>query len=56
MRAIIIEKFGGPENLVIQNLPDPEPAPGNVVIEVKAFGFTTPRHTCERENWPRPQR
>jgi NADPH:quinone reductase-like Zn-dependent oxidoreductase len=31
MKAIIIEQYGGPEGLAIQNLPDPEPKPGNVV-------------------------
>jgi len=39
MRAIIIEQYGGPEQLVIRELPDPEPLPGHVVIEVKAFGL-----------------
>ena len=24
MRAIVIQKFGGPENLVIKEIPDPE--------------------------------
>ena len=38
MRAIVIQKFGGPENLVIKEIPDPEPKPGHVVIRVKAFG------------------
>ena len=54
MRGIIIEQFRGPEKLVILNLPDPEPKPGHVVIEVKAFGSTTPRLICGRENGPRP--
>lgn len=39
MRAIVIENFGGPENLVLKELPDPELATGHVVIEVKAFGL-----------------
>jgi NADPH:quinone reductase-like Zn-dependent oxidoreductase len=39
MRAIVIQKFGGPESLVIKELPDPEPKPGHVVIQVKAFGI-----------------
>jgi NADPH:quinone reductase-like Zn-dependent oxidoreductase len=38
MPAIIIRKYGGPEQLVIQKLPEPEPS-GHVVIEVKAFGI-----------------
>ena len=39
MKAIVIQKFGGPEQLVIRELPDPEPRPSYVVIEVKAFGI-----------------
>src|SRR5258708_18667671 len=39
MRAIVIQQYGGPEQLVVQELPDPEPMAGHVVIEVKAFGL-----------------
>jgi NADPH:quinone reductase-like Zn-dependent oxidoreductase len=39
MRAIVIDQYGGPEQLVLRNLPDPEPQPGQVVIEVKALGL-----------------
>jgi NADPH:quinone reductase len=39
MRAIVRQQFGGPEQLVIQEVPVPEPAAGQVVIEVKAFGL-----------------
>jgi NADPH:quinone reductase-like Zn-dependent oxidoreductase len=30
---------GGPENLVIKELPDPEPKPGHVVIQARVFRF-----------------
>ena len=36
MRAIILKQFGGNDSLVIENLPDPEAKPGQVLIEVKA--------------------
>jgi NADPH:quinone reductase-like Zn-dependent oxidoreductase len=39
MRAIIIKGFGGLDSLVIENLPDPVPQLGSVLIEVKAFGI-----------------
>ena len=39
MRAIVINEYGGPEQLIIEDLPEPEPEPGQVVIEVKAFGL-----------------
>jgi NADPH2:quinone reductase len=39
MRAIVIKQYGEPEVLHIEDRPDPEPKPGQVVIEVKAFGL-----------------
>jgi len=39
MKAIVREQFGGPEQLVIKEISEPEPLPGYVVIEVKAFGL-----------------
>jgi NADPH:quinone reductase-like Zn-dependent oxidoreductase len=34
VRAIVIQKFGGPENLVYKDIPEPEPKAGHVVIQV----------------------
>jgi NADPH:quinone reductase-like Zn-dependent oxidoreductase len=39
MRAIVITQYGGPDVLAIEERPDPTPAPGHVVIDVKAFGL-----------------
>jgi NADPH:quinone reductase len=39
MRAIVIKQYGGPEVLAIEERPDPKPEPGQLVIEVKAFGL-----------------
>jgi NADPH2:quinone reductase len=39
MKAIIITRYGGPEVLEIHERPDPKPAPGHVIIAVKAFGL-----------------
>ncbi len=39
MRAIVIKQYGGPEVLALEERPDPEPKPGHVLIEVKAFGL-----------------
>jgi len=36
MRAIVIKHFGGPEQLVIEERPAPEPKRGHVVIKVEA--------------------
>jgi NADPH2:quinone reductase len=39
MRAIQLEEFGGPEVMELVELPDPEPADGEVVVEVARAGI-----------------
>jgi NADPH:quinone reductase len=51
MRAIVIEKFGGPDCLVYEDLPEPEPMAGQVVIEVKAFGLNHAEMHMRRGEW-----
>jgi NADPH:quinone reductase-like Zn-dependent oxidoreductase len=51
MRAIVIEKFGGPENLVYKELREPEPKAGHVVIEIKAFGINHAEMHMRRGEW-----
>ena len=51
MRAIVRKGFGGPEQLVIQERPDPEPKPGQVIIEVKAFGINHAEMHMRRGEW-----
>src|SRR3954468_24603868 len=51
MRAIVIQKFGGPENLVIKEIPDPEPKSGHVVIQIKAFGINHAEMHMRRGEW-----
>jgi len=36
MRAIVIDRFGGPEELIVRDLPEPEPGAGEVGIRVAA--------------------
>jgi len=36
MRAVVLESYGGPEVLTIRNVPDPEPGPDEVLVEVAA--------------------
>jgi NADPH:quinone reductase len=38
MRAVIVEHPGGPEALTLVDLPEPEAAPGEVLVEVEAAG------------------
>jgi NADPH:quinone reductase-like Zn-dependent oxidoreductase len=51
MRAIVIEKFGGPECLVFRDIPQPEPRPGHVVIAIKAFGINHAEMHMRRGEW-----
>lgn len=49
MRAIQIEEFGGPEVLELTELPDPEPAEGEVVVDVARAGMNF-ADTHQRQN------
>jgi NADPH:quinone reductase len=49
-RAIVIEQYGGPEQLVLKQLPEPQPAPGQVIVEVKALGLNH-AETYMRKGW-----
>jgi NADPH2:quinone reductase len=51
MRAIVLEKFGGLDSLVIKDLPEPEPKAGHVVIQVKAFGINHAEMHMRRGEW-----
>ncbi|MFG2076491.1 NADPH:quinone reductase [Nonomuraea maritima] len=51
MRAIVIDKFGGPDCLVYTELPEPEPLEGHVVIDIKAFGINHAEMHMRRGEW-----
>ena len=38
MRAVVVERPGGPEALTLTTLPVPAPGPGEVLVEVEAVG------------------
>ena len=51
MRAIVLKQFGGLDSLVIEDPPDPEPQPGQVLIEVKAFGINHAETHMRKGEW-----
>jgi NADPH2:quinone reductase len=42
MRALLSNAIGGPETLVLKDIPDPEPAPNQVLLAVKACAINFP--------------
>src|SRR5262249_32885697 len=51
MRAILRTGFGGPEVLVIREIPEPEPKDGHAVIQVKAFGLKHAELHMRKGEW-----
>ena len=42
MKALICREYGPPENLTVQDMPDLQPGPGEVVVRVRAAGVNFP--------------
>ncbi|WP_084965328.1 zinc-binding dehydrogenase [Thermoactinospora rubra] len=40
MRAVVMDRFGGPDVLRVQEVPDPVPGPGQVLVAVEYAGIT----------------
>ena len=38
MRAVVVERFGDPSGMAVREVADPEPAAGQVVVQVEAIG------------------
>lgn len=38
MKAIQVSEFGGPEKLVLRDVPEPQPGPGQLVVRIRAAG------------------
>jgi NADPH2:quinone reductase len=39
MKAIVVTRLGGPEVLEVRDVPEPQPAPGEVIVRVEAVGI-----------------
>jgi NADPH2:quinone reductase len=48
MRAVVVEEYGGPEQVVLRDLPEPTPGPGEVTIDVAFAGMN---FTDIRNRW-----
>ena len=42
MKAVLCKEWGPPESLVVEDVPDPQPAPGQVAIDIHAAGVNFP--------------
>ena len=42
MRAAMLHEYGPPENLVVEEVPDPEPKPHQLVVDIHACGVNFP--------------
>lgn len=42
MKAVLCKAFGPPEELVLEEIPDPQPGPGEVLVDVHACGLNFP--------------
>jgi NADPH:quinone reductase-like Zn-dependent oxidoreductase len=51
MRAFVIQKYGGPEVLALQDLPRPEPQADEVLIRVEAFGLNRAETYMRKGAW-----
>jgi NADPH:quinone reductase len=52
MRAMVITEPGGPEVLQVQEVTDPVPGEGEVLIRVKAFGVNHAETHMRKGEWP----
>ncbi len=54
MKAILVDKPGGPEVLTFAEVPDPEPGPGQILIRVRAAGINRADLLQRRGRYPSP--
>jgi len=58
MRALLSKEIGGPETLMVEDIEDPRPCPGEVSIDVEACGVNFPDALLIRDKYqvkaPRP--
>ncbi|MEV1176438.1 alcohol dehydrogenase catalytic domain-containing protein, partial [Nonomuraea sp. NPDC049784] len=53
MRAVVLRRYGGPEALVVEEVPDPAAGPGQVLVEVSVAGITFVETQVRADRGPR---
>ncbi|PZG19624.1 zinc-binding dehydrogenase [Nonomuraea aridisoli] len=53
MRAVVLRRYGGPEALVVEEVPDPVPGAGQVLVEVEVAGITFVETQVRADRGPR---
>ncbi|GAA0914558.1 zinc-binding dehydrogenase [Nonomuraea longicatena] len=53
MRAIVLREYGGPDNLVEEQVPEPAPGPGQVLVEVAVASVTFVETQVRADRGPR---
>jgi NADPH2:quinone reductase len=54
VRAVLLRETGGPEQLQLAEVPDPEPADGEVVVRVRAAGINFADVLVRQGRYPQP--
>lgn len=54
MRAVVLRETGGPEQLEVAEVPDPEPGDGEVVLQVRAAGINFADVLVRQGRYPQP--
>ena len=54
MRAVLLRETGGPEQLQLAEVPDPEPGDGEVVVRVRAAGINFADVLVRQGRYPQP--
>ncbi len=53
MKAVVLEAFGGVENLKLTEVPEPKPGPGQVLVRVRAVGLNFAEVLWRQQRYPR---
>ncbi|WP_308210523.1 alcohol dehydrogenase catalytic domain-containing protein [Actinomadura luzonensis] len=53
MRAVVLRRYGGPEELAVEEVPDPVTGPGQVLVEVAVAGVTFVETQVRADRGPR---